>query len=72
MTELTIISTCYKEADRPVVKIGMAQYPQEAKQIVTGRELVSDVEIDNQIDDLIRQLEAARIEAKEFLVSGTP
>ncbi len=67
MSELTIISTCYKEAARPVVKIGMAEYPQEAKQIVTGRELASDAEIDNQIDDLIRQLESARKEAKIFL-----
>ena len=69
MSELTIISTCYKEADRPVVKIGMS----EANQIVTGHKLVSDVEIDNQIDDLIRQLESARIETKNFLnESGTP
>jgi hypothetical protein len=69
MPGLTIISTCYKEADRPVVKIGMSEYPQEAKQVVTGHELTSDIEIDQEIDDLIRQLETARIEAKEFLVS---
>ena len=67
MTELTIISTCYKEADRPVVKIGMSEYPQKAKQLVTGCELASEVEVDNQIDDLIKQLESARIEAKNFL-----
>ncbi len=24
MTELTVISTCYREADRPVVKIGLS------------------------------------------------
>ena len=69
MTELTIISTCYKEADRPVVKIGMSEYPQKAKQLVTGCELASEVEIDDQIDDLIRQLEVARKEAMEFLGS---
>ena len=69
MPGLTIISTCYKEADRPVVKIGMSEYPQEAKQVVTGHELTSDIEIDQEIDDLIRQLERARKEAKEYLVS---
>jgi hypothetical protein len=69
MPGLTIISTCYKEAGRPVVKIGMSEYPQEAKQVVAGHELTSDIEIDDQIDDLIRQLERARKEAKKFLVS---
>jgi hypothetical protein len=67
MSGLTIISTCYKEADRPVVKIGMSEYPQEAKWIVTGPELRSEVEIDDLIDDLISQLESARIYVKKFL-----
>ena len=70
MQELTVVSTCYKESDRPVVKIGMSEYPQEAKQIVTGRELALDIEIDNQIDDLVRQLEAARKEATGFFARG--
>jgi len=72
MPGLTIISTCYKEDGRPVAKISMSEYPQEAKQVVTGHKLISDVEIDNQIDDLIRQLEAARKEAKEFIDNRTP
>jgi len=69
MPELTVISTYYKEADRPVVKIG-TEYPQEAKQLVTGRELASEVEIDKQIDDLISQLVSAREEATAFLFRG--
>jgi hypothetical protein len=64
MPELTIISTCYKDADKPVVK---SEYSQEEKQLVIGRELVSDVKIDNQVDGLISQLETVRIEAKNFL-----
>jgi len=71
MPELTIISTCYKDADGPVVTIGMSEYPQAANPIVTGHELTSEAEIDNQIDDLIRQLEAARKEAKGFIGNGT-
>lgn len=70
MSELTIISTCYKEAGRPVVRIGMSEYPQEAKQLVTGCALSTPAEIDTQIDDLIRQLELARKETKEFLERG--
>ena len=68
MPELSIISTCCKEADRPVVRIGMSEYPQEAKQLVTGCALATQAEIDRQIDDLIRQLELARKEAKSFLM----
>jgi len=67
MPGITIISTCYKEADRPVVKIGISEYPQDTKQIVTGHKLTSTVEIDDQIDDLISQLESARKDAKNFL-----
>lgn len=72
MPELTIISTCYKEADRPVVTIGISEYPQEGKQVVTGHVLTSKTAIDKQVDDLISQLEEARKEAKEFLESETP
>ena len=72
MPGLSIISTLYNEAGRPIVKIGMSEYPQAANPIVTGHELTSEAEIDNQIDDLIRQLEAARKEAKGFLESGIP
>jgi len=50
----------------------LAEYPQEAKPIVTGPELASKTEINNQVDDLIRQLEAARKEAMEFLDSVAP
>jgi len=50
----------------------MSEHPQAAKQFITGPELTSEAEIDNQIDDLIRQLEAARIEAKKFLESEIP
>ena len=71
MPGLTIISTCYKEEGRPIVKIGMSEYPQGTKQLVAGPELTSEAEIDDQIDDLISQLEAARKEAKGFLESGT-
>jgi hypothetical protein len=67
MPGLTIISACYKAADRPVVKIGISEYPQEAKQVVTGHKLTSETEIDDQIDDLIRQLESARIDAKKYI-----
>jgi hypothetical protein len=70
MSGLTIISTNYNEAGRPVVTIGMSEYSQEGKQVVTGHELKSEAEIDAQIDDLIRQLEAARKEAKEFFGRG--
>ena len=72
MPGLTIISTHYNEAGGPAVKIGMSEYQQEEKHIVTGHELTLKAEIDNQIDDLIRQLEAARKEAKEFIGNGTP
>ena len=76
MTELTIISTFMKDpgnADKPTVQIGMSYHPQEeAKRVILGPYATSVGEIDNQIDDLIRQLELARVEAKEFLVSGTP
>jgi len=67
MSGLTIISTCYKEADRPVVTIGISGHQQETKQLVTGSELLSEAEIDDQIDELISQLEAARKEAKEYI-----
>ncbi|WP_457552702.1 hypothetical protein [Desulfobacula sp.] len=50
-----------------MLKFGMYEYPQESKQIVAGPELKSETEIDNQIDDLIRQLEAARKEAKGYI-----
>jgi len=66
MAGLTIISTHYNEAGKPVVKIGMSEYPQGKKQ-VAGHELTSIAEIDNQIDDLIRQLEAARKKAKQYI-----
>jgi len=46
--------------------------PSKGKQIVSGPDLSSEAEIDDQIDDLIRQLEAARKETKNFLISGTP
>jgi len=72
MPGLTIISTHYNEAGKPVVKIGSSEYPQAANQIVTGHELKSETEIDDQIDDLIMQLEAARKEVKGFLESGIP
>jgi len=72
MTGLTIISTHYKEAGRPVVKIGMSEYPQETKRLVTGPELSSKAKIDDQIDDLIGQLEAARKEAMEFIGCAAP
>ena len=49
----------------------MSKHPQETKQLVAGHELASEAEIDDQIDDLIRQLEGARKEAKGFLESGT-
>jgi len=55
-----------------LVKIGMSEHPQEMKQLVSGPELASEAEIDEQIDDLISQLEGARKEAKGFLCSGTP
>ena len=53
---------------RPVVQIGMSECPQEeARQFVLGPYLTSQAEIDTQIDDLISQLEAARIEAKKYI-----
>jgi len=72
MPGLTIISTCYKEAGRPVVKIGMSEYPQVAKRVVTGPELASKAEINSQVDDLISQMEAARKEAMDFFDSEAP
>jgi len=45
----------------------MSECPQKTKHVVTGHKLASDVEIDDQIDDLLRQLEAARIEAKKYI-----
>jgi hypothetical protein len=68
MAGLTIISTCYRETGKPIVRIGMSEYPQDAKQIVTGHKLTSPAEIDKQIDDLISQLESARKDAKNFLM----
>ena len=54
---------------RPTVQIGMSECPQEeAKRFVLGPYLTSQAEIDKQVDDLIRQLELARKEAKEFLM----
>jgi len=50
----------------------MSEYPQEGKQVVIGPELISQSELDNQIDDLVRQLEVARKEAKGFFESGIP
>jgi hypothetical protein len=71
MNELTIISTLMKDpgnADRPVVQIGMSQSPgEEPKRLVLGPYLTSQAEIDDQIDDLIGQLESARIDAKKYI-----
>jgi len=39
MPGLTITSTCYKEAGRPIVTIGISEYPQAENPIVTGPEL---------------------------------
>ena len=53
---------------KPAVQIGVSECPQEeARLFVLGPYLTSQAEIDNQIDDLIRQLELARIEAKNSL-----
>ena len=42
MPELTVISTCYKDADKPVVRIGMSQSPgKESKRLVLGPYLTS-------------------------------
>ncbi len=76
MTELTITCTFmnYPANDgRPVVQIGMSECPQEeARQFVLGPALTSQAEIDNQIDDLIRQLELARVEAKQYIEKMNP
>ena len=73
MPELTITCSLMKDpenADRPVVQIGISQSSgEEAKRLVLGSYLTSQTEIDKQIDDLIRQLESARIDANKFLVS---
>ena len=71
MNELTIISSFMKDPgneDRPTVQIGMSYHPQEeAKRVILGPYLTSKAEIDKQVDDLIRQLELARVEAKKYI-----
>jgi len=71
MTELTVTCTLMNDtgnADRPVVQIGVSQLPKEkTKRFVLGPGLTSQAEIDKQIDDLISQLESARIDAKKYI-----
>jgi len=46
----------------------MSYHPQEeAKRVILGPYLTSAGEIYNQIDDLIRQLELARVESKKYI-----
>ncbi len=75
MLELTITCSLMKDPGndgKSTVQIGMSECPQEeAKRFILGPYLTSPAEIDNQIDDLISQLESARIEAKEFLGNGS-
>ena len=72
MNELTITSSFMEDPgneDKPTVQIGMSYHPyEEAKRVILGPYLTSQAEIDNQIDDLIRQLELARIEAKKYII----
>ena len=72
MNELTITSSFMEDPGndgRPTVQIGMSYHPyEEAKRVILGPYLTSQAEIDKQVDDLIRQLELARVEAKKYII----